>query len=435
MVKPFNEESVRDGLINRTAPSVRHGIRVCHPFGNPNVYNCVLSFAEAGELTQFHTSLYNPFNIHRRWHPELSKQWVTTHPMREVVRLGARMIPIEAWNGRRPRFSDWVNRNFDSTAARVLSHRDRAVYCYENAAIKTFVQAKMLGITRIYELPIMYHREMARIFQLEIDKEPGLAPFLRNYFNAAWMEKMDTELSHADVVVVPSTFVRESIERFLALPVRYVVAPYGADVTQRAKVWNQRDQEGPLRLIFVGSLAPRKGLHILFDALEKLPQRQFHLTLAGIWEPGYREWLRGRYQVDYEWLGGLDRSQVYAACRSAHVFVLPSLAEGFALVILEAIASGIPVLTTELSGAANVLTEGTDGWIIKGGDPGMLKTRLETIADNRDRLPEMGAAARRTAEAYSWERYRKILRDGVMNALDCSSHKPAAIHTVGVKNS
>lgn len=396
----------------------RRGIRVCHPFGNPNVYNCALSFDEAGELTQFHTSLYKPLGVRKRWHPELSGKRVTTHPMWEIVRLSARMIPVEKWNGRRPWFSNWVNRNFDAAAAGVLNESDKAVYCYENAAIKTFAQAKTLGITRIYELPIMYHRDMARIFQVEVQKESGLAPLFRNYYDPAWMDQMDTELSHADVVVVPSTFVRQSIERFLTLPVQYVVAPYGADVTQPAKRWTNRDQEGPLKLIFVGSLAPRKGLHILFDALEKLPSRHFNLTLVGIWEPGYREWLQARYRVAYEWLGGLDRSRVYAACRSAHVFVLPSLAEGFALVILEAMASGIPVLTTELSGGANVINEGVNGWIVEGGNPAALKDRLDCLSDNRHILPEMGAGARQAAESSSWKRYRQVLRDGVRTALN-----------------
>ena len=423
MVEESPEQLIGDGSSPGIEPVPRRGIRVCHPFGNPNVYNCALSFDEAGELARFHTSLYNPLGVRKRWHPELSGKRVTTHPMWEIVRLSARMIPIERWNGRRPWFSNWVNRKFDAAAARVLNKSDRAVYSYENAAIKTFAQAQTLGITRIYELPIIYHRELARIFQVEVQREPGLAALFRNYYDPAWMDQMDTELCHADVVVVPSTFVRQSIERFLNLPVQYVVAPYGADVTQPAKQWTDRDQNGPVKLIFVGSLAPRKGLHILFEALETLPSRQFDLTLVGVWEPGYREWLQARYRVTYEWLGGLDRSKVYAACRSAHVFVLPSLAEGFALVILEAMASAIPVLTTELSGGANVITEAVNGWIIEGGNPGALRDRLNYVSDNRRKLPEMGSAARHAAESFSWRRYRQVLREGVRTALNASEIK------------
>jgi len=90
---------------------------LCHFHGNPNSYNAALSFAEAGELIRFHTSIYDPLGTGRRAHPELPKSYVSTHPMWEVLRLASRMIPFRRWNGESQSFVDLVSRRFDTTTA------------------------------------------------------------------------------------------------------------------------------------------------------------------------------------------------------------------------------------------------------------------------------------------------------------------------------
>jgi len=80
-------------------------------------------------------------------------------------------------------------------------------------------------------------------------------------------------------------------------------------------------------------------------------------------------------------------------------------------------ASGIPVITTERSGGLNIIDEGKDGWIVEAGDPEAIRSRIEYLLDNRSTLPEVASAARRKAEFYSWERYRRTLREGVEAAL------------------
>jgi len=393
-------------------------IRLCHPFGNPNSYNAAVSFLETGILERFHTSVYKPFGLRKREHSELPRRYVTVHPAREIIRIAAAYLSPGRWSGRKPAFVDWVARSFDESTAKVVAKSDRAVYCYEDSAARTFHRAKEVGALRIYELPIMHYREMHRILEKEKRKEPELAPFLRYLREPAWkLERKDRELLTADVIVVPARFVQRSIERFLKPSARFVVVPYGSETRTPTKSWSKSDQNGPLRLFFAGILGPRKGVHVLFEVLSKIPARHYHLTLAGRWEPGFRVWLSKKFPIDYEWLGQVAHPDIYEACRRAHIFVFPSLAEGFGLVILEAMASGIPVIATDQTAGPEIIEDGIDGWILSAGEVEALRASLQTAMEERDRLPEMGFAARRKAELWSWKRYRAELRTRVSEAL------------------
>jgi len=393
-------------------------IRVCHPFGSPNSYNAAVSFLETGHLQRFHTLIYRPFGLPRRGHPELPRRYVTSHPTREIIRLAATHLPTGSWSGRRQGFVDWVARNFDKSTARAVLESDKAVYCYEDSAEATFGRAHKVGAMRIYELPTLHYRELRRIFESEISKEPELGAFLQSLREPAWkLERKDRELLSADIIVVPGRFVRQSIERFLKPTARILTAPYGSDLQVPSKNWSSNDQSGPLRLFFAGNLKPSKGVHVLFDALARIRPRDYHLTLAGRWEPGFREWVSKKYSIDYDWLGQLPHDKVYEMCRQAHVFVFPSLAEGFGLVILEAMASGIPVVATDHTAGPEVIADGVDGWIVPAGNASALEASLETAMGDRARVAEMGVAARRKAEFWSWGRYRSELSTKVSDAL------------------
>jgi alpha-maltose-1-phosphate synthase len=399
-------------------------IRLCHPFGNPFSYNAAVSFLEAGKLERFHTSVYKPFGQQKRGHPELPRRRVTVHPAREILRLGAAYLAPGRWSGRRQTLVDWVARSFDQSTANAVVESDEAVYCYEDSAATTFQRAKEVGALRIYELPILHYREMHRILELEKARDPELGGFLQSLREPGWkLERKDRELLTADVIVVPARFVQRSIQRFLKPGARFLVVPYGSDPQALAKSWSTIDQQGPLRLFFAGILGPRKGLHVLFAALNRMAARHhYHLSLAGRWEPGFRDWLSRKYRVEYEWLGQLSHADVYGACRRAHVFVFPSLAEGFGLVILEAMASGVPVIATDQTAGPEIIEEGVDGWVVPAGEVEALVVALENVLDQRDKLMEMGLAARRKAGLRSWSRYRAELRGEVSAAMELTAN-------------
>jgi glycosyltransferase involved in cell wall biosynthesis len=95
--------------------------------------------------------------------------------------------------------------------------------------------------------------------------------------------------------------------------------------------------------------------------------------------------------------------------KEADLFVFPSLAEGFGLVIGEAMSCGVPVLTTTNTGGPELITDGREGWCVPAHDADALAERIEWAYANRDELYEMGRRARSRAEQWTWADYRRKL--------------------------
>src|SRR5262249_55504695 len=155
----------------------------------------------------------------------------------------------------------------------------------------------------------------------------------------------------------------------------------------------------------VGHLRQRKGLSYLFDAMRAL-DRVASLTLIGP-KPvdcAVLSEALGRHR----WLGAVPYGRVLEEMRRHDVLVLPSLIEGFALVILEAMAQGLPVITTPNSGAATVIENGVDGFIVPIRDSEAIVDRVTRLA-NRAELTEMSAAALRIAGTMSWANQERRL--------------------------
>lgn len=185
---------------------------------------------------------------------------------------------------------------------------------------------------------------------------------------------------------------------------RVVTIPNGVDL-RRFKLlqWQTLAESEPLRLLFVGRLAPQKGLDILLSALGKLRNR-FAFTLRVVGEGGELNQLRRQTQraglnKNVEFCGRkTDVIREYAWCE---VLVLPSRFEGMPNVVLEAMASGRPVLGSQVGGIEELVEPGVNGWLVPSEEPGVLAAKLAEIWSQRDELRVRGGEGRRIIE----ERY------------------------------
>jgi len=306
--------------------------------------------------------------------------------------------------------TQWVFSGLDAAVARSTHSEYRVIYCYEDCALKTMLAAKRRHVKTVYELPLGYFKGVEEIISRELSANPALSPFFAPFPEPRYkQERKQLELETADLIICPSRFSRSTTEGYCC-PDRVKVIPYGADTTRSAKQWPAR-RDAPLRLLYVGQISPRKGIHLLFEALTRIAPAEYSLTLIGTWRPGFRQWLDRQYGIRYRYLGKISHSELHNFYKAHDALVFPTIAEGLALVILEAMACGIPVIASTHSGGADIITNGRDGLIFRAQDVGALRTAIADLLNKVDSLPEMGFQARRTAEQLSWDEYgEKVLQ-------------------------
>lgn len=191
---------------------------------------------------------------------------------------------------------------------------------------------------------------------------------------------------------------------------RIHVVPYGVDLEQFHPP--AEPPAGPFRVLFVGQLTQRKGVKYLLEAWRELALPKAELVLVGRGHVD-RQLLRpyeGSFRLE---LNVHSRARMRSLYQGSHVFCMPSLTESFGLVYLEAMACGTPVIGTPNTGAADVVRDGRDGFLVPIRRIEPLKERLLWCYENQAALMSFRAEARRRAETFSWTRFRR----GIVEAL------------------
>jgi glycosyltransferase involved in cell wall biosynthesis len=198
------------------------------------------------------------------------------------------------------------------------------------------------------------------------------------------------------------------------------VVPYGVDSTSYPKRMEPPLQDKPLTVIFVGTLSQRKGLSYLLDAVRYLNSQNIRVLLCG--RGRVDEHLLEQYKdLSLEIKTNLSHAQLIQELYKSDVFVLPSLVEGFAHVILEAMSCGLPIIATTNTCAPDVVDDGAQGFIIPIRDAQAIADRLSWCIEHRAELGSMGDAAAERARQFTWERFRKGVREAYRQMVDSSA--------------
>ena len=213
---------------------------------------------------------------------------------------------------------------------------------------------------------------------------------------AFYRRRMSWLVGLSDIYLCPSATVARDLAGLPGFdPARVRLVPYGAGgITVLAP------QTQPGRVLFAGAAGLRKGLPYLAAAATLLKQRRapVEIVIAGAAPQRIRQ--RPETQV-LTFLGVLDRIRMAQELARADLFCLPSLAEGSASSVYEAMANGLPTVTTSSSGS--VVTDGVDGLIVPERDGRALADAIERIVADRTLRQTMSAAARATTARYSDE--------------------------------
>lgn len=342
---------------------------------------------------------------------------VAQNPWREVARLAASRLGLATLTRHETGVVsvDSVYRDFDRWVGRRLERVPGAsmVYAYEDAAAATFAAAARLGWKRIYDLPIAYWRTSRRLLDEEAERYPAWEPTLLGTRDSAEkLARKESELMQADVVVCPSRFVAESLPRELDATKQVAVVPFGSPVSPAAANADSRKRAGRLRVLFAGSMSQRKGLADLFAAMRLLKRADIELIVMGspVVEMEFyrREWPGFVYEP------ARPHAEVLKLMRTCDVICLPSIVEGRALVVQEAMSQGLPAIITTHTGAADVVEEERSGFVVPIRNPAALAEKLTWCAERREALNEMGRAAQMAAARHSWANYGA----GILKAME-----------------
>jgi glycosyltransferase involved in cell wall biosynthesis len=205
--------------------------------------------------------------------------------------------------------------------------------------------------------------------------------------------RIEQLLRLADLVLFPSAFVRDIFVSSYPFLGTGVVEPLGIALEAPARL--VRLAPPPLRLLFLGSLFPFKGVHVLLDALRGLDPTRVSLAIhgfPGVGADGYVAALECQARGLPVTFGGPyvqdDLEQLLAA---AHVLVVPSICyETFSLVIREARRYGLAVVASRLGALPEAVRNGVDGWLVSPGDAGALAAALQTFLDDPCLAEQMG---------------------------------------------
>ncbi len=210
-------------------------------------------------------------------------------------------------------------------------------------------------------------------------------------------------LDSVDAFIFNSTTTRESVQLLLGRTVDNVVAfPSAAHINSpmsEREIVNRAYRKGGLDVLFIGNIIRRKQLHVLVEALGYVTG-DCRLTVIG--NPDIDTAYVEEIEMMIERMGLASRivfrgyvtdAELASSLRESHLLVMPSAYEGFGIAYLEAMAFGLPAIGTPSGGAAEVITDGRDGFLVAADDVWALAGRIQSLADNRKRLAEMGCSA------------------------------------------
>jgi glycosyltransferase involved in cell wall biosynthesis len=318
---------------------------------------------------------------------------LATAPAWEAVRRGAARLPF-GWD------PDWlIATGFGRFSARHVPDCDLLVAWSAGAQ-------EALGVARRRGIKSVVERGSSHIgHQTEILVEAyGRAGLPWRPTSQGIIDREIAEYEAADAIAVPTGFAAQTFTLRGIPAERLIVNPYGVDLTRFQPPPERRVPARP-RILFVGRVGPRKGIPQLIEAFRPLAGSA-ELHLVGPLEAGMEAWLARADLRDITVRGPVPGAALPEIYAQADIFCLPSLEEGLPLVLLQAMAAGLPVVATRPTGAEDLVTHGRQGLIVDTWDARDQTQALERLATAPDLRRTMGLAARQRVESgFGWDDY------------------------------
>lgn len=399
-------------------------VAVFHP-GTQHSWQTALALQELGRLEWYATSLFYqpdrfPYSLerllpgklgerlHRQFlrvsHPRLDPKLIRTSGTIEwIERLASKLGARRAARG----LDALGNRRFVAGIANSLASADPfSLWGYSGSSLSSFTLAKQHGRTCILDRTNgdfrVYNAMMA-----DLAEQYGewFVPTERSEPQAN-IERDQREYEAADKILVGSPFAAQTIrdgsgDAAIAAKLRVLNYCFDETLFSALPVPKLVGRDEPVKFLFLGLVIPRKGIHLILEALSRIPREQAELTIVGA--NGIPPSVFARYADRVTYIPTVARSDVPRIMSEHHAFLLPSYFEGAGITLYEALASGCALIQSRH--CAEAVTPQT-GIMLDAIDTDHVHAAMMKVIEDRDQLNAWRAAAQGEAANYSFAHYR-----------------------------
>ena len=350
---------------------------------------------------------------------------ITTYPKFKVEEWGidankvVSEVPLEIFN--RLNSKSKINSNWLNSYLKIIHAKNSVKYLdgcdifigFSSSSLETLIEARKKGIITVLERASAHYSYQQNILIDEF-KNQNLK-FHPNHYS--WKREL-AEYDITNYISIASSFVKKSFIKYGFSEEKLLVNPYGVNL-ENFSPYPKKDNI--FRIIYSGTASIRKGFHYLLQAFYELDLENCELWHMGAINDEMMQIIEKYKHPNLKLKGPQSQNELNKFYSQGSVFVLPSLEDGFGLVVPQAIACGLPVICTTNTGANDLITHEKDGFIIPIQNVEEIKKKILFLYNNEDKCKEMGQRAKKKIEnKYSWNdyglRYIKNLNDILSNA-------------------
>jgi len=394
--------------------------------GKQHSYQVAKALWQLGLLEKFYTSSYITSSflqqqILKRNDQFWSRRFIDALPGLKVSANWRFELPellMRQWHGKSPAVQKAVyqrDENFDRFVARKLQHHEKGVnlfWGFQGSCLLSLKAAVECGHEAWCELATAHVTAAKRILGEEAQLHPEWAHTIDNLvFPSAYERRLEEEPHAATRVIAASSFTAQTLTE-IGIPAEKIsYLPLGCDIHHVP--YHERPDDNiekrPLKLLYAGTITQRKGIKYLLEAMRRLhSHRDIELHLIGGIQ-GNEDPLKS-YHGLFHYLAPVSQQALFRLYSNFDALVLPTIFEGFGLVIVEAMAAGLPVITTPHSIGPEVIKHQENGYLIPIRDINAIVSSIESMRHlSHQNYQMMRVNARKAALNYSWQSYQERL--------------------------
>jgi alpha-maltose-1-phosphate synthase len=282
---------------------------------------------------------------------------------------------------------------------------------FQGSCKNSLISAKNKKGLAICELATAHVTYAKKILTEEQKLNPNWADSISNViFPKEYEKRLEEEPIEADIVIAASSFTKQSLTESGIDKNKIRILPLGASVEHINYIPGKSKTDRPLKLLYAGTVTQRKGIYYLLEAMKTFSKKDVELHIIGNVFGSGNEF--AKYTDHYNYHGAVSQQNLFQQYAEYDALVLPTIFEGFALVIVEAMAAGLPVITTAHSIGPDLIINDKNGYIVPIRDIGSIKKAINSFLNKSEpEWLEMQFNARASALNYSWKNYTIRLND------------------------